>query len=142
MKKEETVSLKDKRIFLVEDDVVNLAVINRVLRNSGAYLYQNYNSIGIVMHVTQSLPIDLILLDIMLRRNINGFDVARELKSNPQTSHIPIVAVSSIDPEEGIHQAKLAGCDGFISKPINALTFASDLTAVIQGQNRWVVSHS
>lgn len=135
-----TNELQAKKIFIIEDDVVNLAVFNRVLRNSGAYIYQNYNSIGIVTHIIENLPIDLIIIDIMLRRNINGFDVVRELKENSRTKQIPVVAVSSLDPEEAIPQAMKAGCDGFISKPINALTFNKDLQAVLNGQKRWIAN--
>lgn len=133
-------TLETKRIFLVEDDVINLAVINRVLTHHGAWVSQNYNSIGIVVHVIQNMPIDLIILDIMLRRGINGFDVVKEFKSHPQTAHIPIVAVSSLDPDIAIPQAKEAGFDGFISKPINSVSFASDLAAIINGEKRWVKS--
>lgn len=134
-------ALENKRIFIVEDDVLNLAVINRVLTHERAWIFQNYNSIGIVVHVIQNLPIDLIILDIMLRRGINGFDVVKEFKSHPQTSHIPIVAVSSLDPEIAIPQAKESGFDGFISKPINARTFARDIAAIMYGEQRWVKSH-
>jgi two-component system cell cycle response regulator len=132
--------LEGKRVFLVEDDVLNLAVINRVLTNNKASVFQNYNSIGIVIHVIQHLPIDLVILDIMLRRGINGFDVVKEFKTDPRTSHIPIVAVSSLDPEIAIPQAKESGFDGFISKPINSVTFASDLAAIMNGAQRWVTS--
>lgn len=135
-----SIDLTGKRIFLVEDDILNLAVVTRVLANSQALVMQNYNSIGVVTHIIQNLPIDLILMDVMLRRGINGFEVTRELKLNPQTTRIPIVAVSSLDPEIAIPQAKDAGCSGFISKPINSQTFAAELAAILRGEERWVTS--
>lgn len=133
-------ALKNKRIFLIEDDVLNLAIISRVLMNSKANVFQNYNSIGIVEHIRQYLPIDLILLDIMLRRGINGLGIVADIKMDRHTSQIPIVAVSSMDPEVAVPQAQLAGCNGFISKPINSNTFANDLAAIINGEERWVTS--
>ncbi len=133
-------ALENKRIFIVEDDVMNLAIIGRVLTYQKASVFQNYNSIGIVVHVVQNLPIDLILLDIMLRRGINGYDIVKEFKSNPQTARIPVVAVSSLDPETAIPMAKEAGFDGFISKPIDSMTFANELAAIINGEHRWVTS--
>lgn len=132
--------LEDKRVFVVEDDVLNLAVISRILTNHKAWVFQNYNSIGIVIHVIQNLPIDLIILDIMLRRGINGFDVVKEFKNNPQTSRIPIVAMSSLDPDIAIPQAKEAGFDGFISKPINSRTLTNDLISIMNGEKRWIAS--
>jgi len=133
-------ALENKRIFVVEDDVMNLAIIGRVLTYQNASVLQNYNSIGIVRHVVENLPIDLILLDIMLRRGISGYDIVKEFKSNPQTARIPVVAVSSLDPETAIPMAKEAGFDGFISKPIDSMTFASELAAIINGEPRWVTS--
>ena len=106
-------SLTGRRIFLVEDDVVNLTVVTRVLERSDARIFENYSSIGIVPHVIQNLPIDLILLDIMLRRGISGYDVIDQLKDHPATARIPVVAVSSLDPETEIPRAKAKGFDGF-----------------------------
>ena len=133
--------LEGKRVFLVEDDVLNLAVINRILANNGAWVFQNYNSIGIVIHIIQNLPIDIILLDLMLRQGINGNNVVRELKKNPQTSHIPVVAVSSMDPELAIPEARTSGFDGFISKPIHAATFSMDIASILNGAEIWKTSH-
>ena len=131
-------NLENRRIFLIEDDVLNIAVINRVLINSKASVFQNYNSIGIITHIIQHLPIDLILLDIMLRRGVNGFDVALEIKENSHTRDIPIVAISSLDPELAIPRARTAGLNGFISKPINSVTFCNDLAAIMDGEKRWI----
>jgi CheY-like chemotaxis protein len=136
----DSLALENKRIFIVEDDVMNLAIIGRVLTHQKASVFQNYNSIGIVIHVIQNLPIDLILLDLMLRRGMSGYDVVKEFKTNPRTARIPVVAVSSLDPETAIPLAKQAGFDGFISKPIDSMTFASDLADVLHGKPRWVTS--
>lgn len=135
-----TFHLENKRIFLIEDDVLNLAIINRVLINSKATVFQNYNSIGIVTHIIQHLPIDLILLDIMLRRGVSGMDVILELKENRHTANIPVVAVSALDPGVAIPQAQRAGFSGFISKPINSISFSQDIAAIIHGEKRWVIS--
>ena len=132
--------LEGKRVFLVEDDVLNLAVINRILAHSGAWVFQNYNSIGIVIHIIQNLPIDIILLDLMLRQGINGNNVVRELKKHPQTSHIPVVAVSSMDPELAIPEARVSGFDGFISKPIDSATFSMDIASILNGAQIWKTS--
>lgn len=135
-----TYHLENKRIFLIEDDVLNLAIINRVLINSKATVFQNYNSIGIVTHIIQHLPIDLILLDIMLRRGVSGMEVILELKENIHTANIPVVAVSALDPEIAIPQAQRAGFSGFISKPISSISFSQDIAAIIHGEQRWVAS--
>lgn len=137
----ETSLLVGKRVFIVEDDVLNLAVATKILSKSGAFIYHNYNSIGIVAHVVENLPIDIVLLDISLRRGVSGYDVIRHFKDNPHTKAIPVVAVTSTDPETGIPRAKSLGFDGFISKPINVRSFARDLLSIMQGDQRWIISH-
>lgn len=132
--------LENKRIFLIEDDVVNLGVITKTLARSGAYVCANYSSIGIVVHVIENLPIDVILLDIKLRRGISGYDVLDQLRANPETAHIPVVAVTSLDPEIEIPRAKEKGFNGYFAKPINVFSFSRDLLDVMRGRDRWVFS--
>lgn len=132
--------LANKRIFIVEDDVLNLSVLSKPLSVHGAIIYYNYSSIGIPMHIEQSLPIDIILLDIMLKRGVSGYDAFKEIKQNPKTTHIPVIAVTSLDPETEIPKAKALGFNGFISKPIRVHDFAKHVADVINGQKKWVSS--
>ena len=132
--------LLGKRVFIVEDDVVNIHVISRPLSLYGAMVFFNYNSIGIPAHIEQHLPIDVILLDIMLKRGISGYDMFKELQQNPKTAQIPVVAVSSLDPENEIPKAKSMGFAGFISKPISMNRFAHDVAEIIDGKKMWISS--
>ena len=132
--------LDGKRIFLVEDNVRNVAVYSTNLRAHGARIYEDVFSYGIVLHIKDSLPIDLIVLDIMLRRGINGYDVYDQIRSEPDLKNIPIVAVTSLDPETEIPKAQQMKFDGFISKPINSRQFPKQLAAIIEGKNLWIVS--
>lgn len=137
---ESNLFLLEKRIFIVEDDVLNLHVVSKPLSLCGAMIYFNYNSIGIPIHIVQSLPIDIILMDIMLKRGISGYDIFTELQQNPQTVGIPVVAVTSLDPETEIPKAKAMGFAGFISKPIQINGFAQIIADIIDGKKRWVSS--
>ena len=69
--------------------------------------------------VAQFLP-DLVLLDIMMPK-LNGFEVCRQLKSDPATRHIMIVMVTALGEPGDIERAVASGCDDFLSKPINKL---------------------
>jgi CheY-like chemotaxis protein len=131
-------ALEGKRIFIVEDDVMNLGVFNTCLSRNGAITMQDVFGYGIVEHILESLPIDLILLDIMLRRGINGYDVYDEIRKNPALMRIPIIAVTSLDPEIEIPKAQAKGFDGFISKPINIREFPQNLAKVLTGGAVWV----
>jgi CheY-like chemotaxis protein len=132
--------LKEKKIFIIEDDVANMAVFAVSLKKSGAIITREYYSQGIMAHLTESLPIDLILLDLMLSRGVSGYDVYDEIRANPQLKDIPVVIVTSMDPETEIPKAKAKGLNGFIGKPIISYKLAEDLAKVLNGEKIWLVS--
>lgn len=132
--------LEGKRIFLVEDDVVNIHVFSKTLTNQGATVYQDVLGYGIVQHIVESLPLDLILLDVFLKRGQNGFDIFEKIKTNHNLAHIPTVAITSLDPETAIPKSREIGLSGFISKPINFSELPQQLVRILQGEKIWIVS--
>ncbi len=133
--------LQGKRIFIVEDDVTNMAVFVASLKRSGAVVIQDpWNSQTIDL-LTRFTPIDVILLDLMLRRGESGYDIYDRIKERPELAHIPIVAVSAADPDIEIPRARAKGFAGFIAKPISLLGFPGQVAACIMGQHVWAVSH-
>ena len=132
--------LEGKRIFLVEDDILNVGVFSTTLTKQGAMVYQDVLGFGIVQHIIESLPIDLIILDIMLKRGQDGYQIFEQIKSDPRLANIPTIAVTSMDPETQIPKAKEAGLSGFISKPINAMELPKLLVRVLNGEKVWIIS--
>lgn len=133
--------LKDKRIFIVEDDMTNMAVYAMVLRRSGAIVIQDHWNSGTMALLQRYMPVDVILLDLMLRFGISGYDIYDQLAEFPQLAKIPVIAVSASDPEIEIPKAKERGFAGFISKPISLRDFPGQIAAGIEGEKVWVVSH-
>jgi two-component system cell cycle response regulator DivK len=132
--------LKGKRIFIVEDNVLNLAVVATLLRRYDALLTQeawNIDTVGILL---KSLPVDLILLDLMLRSGVSGYDIFDAIHADPRLKDIPVIAVSSLDPETEIPKAQAKGFSGFISKPISSVKFPEQLLACINGEKVWIAS--
>ncbi|MEE2988976.1 MAG: response regulator [Planctomycetota bacterium] len=66
----------------------------------------------------ESFQPDLILLDVMMPR-LNGFEVCKQLKEDPQTSKIMILMVTALNEIGDIERAVGAGTDDFLSKPVN-----------------------
>jgi len=132
--------LQGKRIFVVEDNLANLAVFATALQKQGAIVIQDNWNLQTAELLTRSLPIDLILMDIMLKGGITGYDIFDALQSNPQLKNIPVVAVSSLDAEQEIPKARAKGFAGFIGKPISLMKFPDYLAACIQGEKVWVAS--
>jgi CheY-like chemotaxis protein len=69
----------------------------------------------------------MILLDLMMP-GLDGFQVTRQLKADPETAGIPIVAVSAMARPDDREAALAAGCDDFVRKPFEL----DDLEAVIR----------
>ena len=78
---------------------------------------------------------DLILLDIQLPE-IDGYAVARELRSNPQLDDVPIVAVTSYAMVGDRERILAEGCTGYIEKPINPETFVTQIFESIRNPRR------
>jgi CheY-like chemotaxis protein len=60
---------------------------------------------------------DLVLLDIMLPKGLDGFEVARVLKQDPQTRQIPIIALTAKVQKSDREEAFRAGVDDYLAKP-------------------------
>ena len=130
--------LENKKIFLVEDNVTNLAVIRTALRIHGASVpYDHWGTHAIKRLTGSHNKVDLILLDIMLPGGMSGYDVFDQIKSVPELEDIPVVALTASDSYIEVPKAKSKGFNGYISKPINRSTFADDLLKVMQGGEVW-----
>ncbi len=129
--------LKDKRIFIVEDDLKNKAIAQMLLEHAGAIVKFDRWGVDTVARLSQFLPVDLILLDLMLPRGVTGFDVFTEIRAYEQYNHIPVVAVSASDASVAIPRAKDLGFAGFIVKPIDFHNFTKQIAEVLAGKAIW-----
>lgn len=131
-------SLKDKHIFVVEDNMANLAVIRTILKQAGAIVpFENWADTTLQKMLTYPYPIDLILLDLMFSDKVSGYDVFNVLQKTKGLSHIPVVAVTASDPDVEMRRAKEKGFKGFITKPINRRTFPQYLELILAGEEVW-----
>jgi two-component system, cell cycle response regulator DivK len=113
------------KILLIEDNEQNRYLATFLLER---YEYEvvpaESGPLGITL-ASQILP-DLVLLDIQLP-GMDGYAVARALKSEPRTKHIPIVAVTSYAMVGDRENVFAAGAQGYIEKPINPETFVAEI---------------
>ena len=130
--------LENKTIFILEDDPKNFAVIFTLLRKNGSLvIYDNWGDTTLKKMSDYKSDIDLILLDLMLPGNVTGYDVYGAIREVPEFENVPVVAVSASDPDVEIPKAKGLGFSGFISKPINARRFPSQLADILNGEAIW-----
>lgn len=116
-------------ILIIEDNADNFYLMRYLLENKG-YKVMGADSgwLGIEMAL-YNIP-DIILLDIQLP-GMDGYAVARRLRANSALAGVPIVAVTSYAMEGDKAQALASGADGYLEKPINPDTFASQIIEYI-----------
>ena len=106
-------------ILYIEDNPDNTTLVRRALEARGYKLLHAPNGFKGVS-LAEAEDIDLVLLDINLP-DIDGYEVARRLRSSEkrQLSSIPIIAVTANALKGDAQKALDAGCDVYMSKPIN-----------------------
>lgn len=114
-----------KRILLIEDNEQNRYLATFLLERHGYRVESAVNGPD-GLAAAESAPPDLILLDIQLP-GMDGYAVARALRTKDVLRRVPIIAVTSyamVGDREGV---LAAGCDGYIEKPIDPDTFISTI---------------
>jgi len=106
-----------RKILIVEDNEQNLYLTTFLLEKQGYEVIQARNGQEGLDTAAAQRP-DLILLDIQLPL-MDGYEVARRLKQTQETRSIPIVAVTSYAMAGDREAILLAGCEGYIEKPID-----------------------
>jgi two-component system cell cycle response regulator len=110
-----------KKILIIEDDEKNTKLMRVILEREGYRIFSTTEArVGIDM-AREHRPF-LILMDIQLP-GLDGLSATRMIKLDPVTRDIPVVGVSAYAMEEDIEKALKAGCNGYITKPIDVHSF-------------------
>ena len=106
-------------ILYIEDHPDNMTLIRRILRSESYNLIEaQTGSLGI--YIAENQDVDVILLDINLP-DIDGYEVAQRLRNSERAnlSRVPIIAVTANAMRGDAIKILGAGCDHYITKPIN-----------------------
>jgi len=114
-----------KRILVVEDNADNMTLIVDVLKSMGYEVLQAGNGEEGLATAASARP-DLILMDLSLP-HMNGWTAATRLKQDTDLQHIPVIALTAHAMEGDRERALEAGCDDYITKPINLPELAAKL---------------
>ena len=107
---------KHKRILVVEDNQIHLALLKQLLEVHGYEILETPEGLEAIDIARDEQP-DLILMDIRLP-DICRLEVTRLLKQDDQTKIIPIIAVTALATAEYEKKGLESGCDAYIAKPI------------------------
>jgi len=121
-------------ILIAEDSPDIRALIQMLLEAEGHRVYAVADGRAAVAAARDHSP-ELVLMDLSLPI-LSGWEAARQIRADPATSAIPIVAVTAHAMHGDRERALAAGCDGFIAKPINEETFASRALGFIDARKK------
>ena len=105
------------KVLLVEDTEDNRQMMRRLLEMSGYRVVEAINGVEAVKLASEEKP-GLILMDLSLPL-IDGLTATRRIRSLPGLSKVPIVAVSAHDTADFHSEALAAGCNAYVTKPID-----------------------
>lgn len=110
------------KILVIEDEPVDLKLAMAVLKTHDHAVHAQNSGKDAVSAACAEKP-DLILLDLRLP-GMDGLTLARQLKENPETSDIPIVAMTAFTDRFRKEEALKAGCAAYLTKPIDTRTLS------------------
>ncbi|GIL38896.1 response regulator [Roseiterribacter gracilis] len=106
------------RILLVEDNEANRDMLGRRLVRRGFDVSVAIDGASALVQARESKP-DLILMDIGLGEDMDGWEATRRLKADADTSSIPVIALTAHALSTDLEKSIAAGCADFDTKPVD-----------------------
>jgi CheY-like chemotaxis protein len=134
----ETRQMNEQPEILVIDDDPNFVVAMKPVLESKGYKVASACNREEAMRILKKHKPDLILLDIMMERMTDGFDICYKLKHDPETKEIPVLAVSSITEETGfkfspVTDGEYFEADDFMEKPVPPTVLLERIDRLLKG---------
>ena len=120
-----------RRVLVVEDNDMNMQLVEYLLEEGGVTIVKATSGEEALTISRSGGPFDLILMDIHLP-GMDGLSVVRAMKENASTAGIPILALTAHAMRGDKDRFLDAGCDGYISKPIDVKTFLSSIASYLR----------
>jgi two-component system cell cycle response regulator DivK len=120
------------RVLYIDDDHNNRLLVRRILMVEGIAVEEATNARDGI-NMASANPPDLILMDISMP-DMDGLTATGHIRQIPSIAHLPIVALTANAMTGDREMILKAGCDGYISKPINIDSFVQDIMQYIQAE--------
>ncbi|MBD3309477.1 response regulator [candidate division KSB3 bacterium] len=117
------------KILVVDDDPLNVKFLSKQLASEGYTIIQAYSGAEALEKVEQRIP-DLILLDIMMP-GIDGYEVTKQLKTDPKTQDIPIILITALHSPDDKIRGLEAGADEFLNKPVDTTELRARIRSLL-----------
>lgn len=128
------------KVLVIEDNALNLELVTDLLEASGRIVYQARTAEE-GLRLAQTASPDVVLMDLSLP-GMDGLAATKALRANPLISHLPVIALTAHAMKGDEESALNAGCDGYLSKPIDTRTFVNTIAGLSAAANSRRTSRS
>src|SRR5436190_20900365 len=118
------------RVPVVDDILANVRLLEAKLAAEYFEVVTAMNGIDALEAVQRTRP-DIVLLDVMMP-GIDGIEVCKRIKSDPQTMHIPVIMITALDQPEDRVRGLEAGADDVLTKPVNDLALFCRVKSLVR----------
>ncbi len=122
------------RVVVVDDNLLNLELITFLLQDEGFEVEAVTDAEAALAAANLRRP-EIFVIDVQLP-GVSGLDLLRQLRSNPETTDVCAVIVTSYAMDADRERAHAAGCDHYFTKPIDTRHFASEVRKVYESRRR------
>jgi CheY-like chemotaxis protein len=119
-----------KKILIIEDNLLNLELAADLLEANG-FVVSSAQTAEEGLRLARELLPDLVLMDFSLP-GMDGLTATKNLKTDPATRHLSVVGLTANAMKGDAEAALAAGCDGYLTKPIDTRTFIAMIKKFIE----------
>ena len=123
--------MTNKKILIIEDNALNLELVTDLLELHG-FAVASARTAEEGLRLARELLPALVLMDFSLP-GMDGLSATKNLKNDPATCHLAVVGLTANAMKGAQETALRAGCDGYLTKPIDTRTFAATVKNFIAG---------
>ncbi len=123
--------MNGKTILVVEDNAQNRELVSDLLVLAGVRVLMAEDAETALELATREV-VDLVLMDVSLPR-MDGLEATRQLKGDPATAQLPVVALTAHAMKGDRERILAAGCDGYLTKPIDTRGFSDAVARYLTG---------
>lgn len=122
------------KVLIVDDEPDNIGVVKLVMEFYDAAVLTAASGQACLETLEDEIP-TLMLIDIQMP-GMSGFDLLRKMREREAWRHIPVIAVTAHTMHGDRERILNAGFDGYIGKPISAMTLVNDLTRIMDAREK------
>ncbi|MCS6834985.1 MAG: response regulator [Anaerolineae bacterium] len=120
---------KDWRILVVEDEYDSVQMVTKILQHHGVQVFVAHNGQECIDMLPKIKP-TLVVMDLALPE-MDGWETLARMRANPETADIPVVAITAYHSVNVEADARRAGFDAYLSKPLDVQSLVRSLNAII-----------